>query len=201
VLDPAVASVKLTRVLIDGGSSLNLLFMSALRKMGLDITDMLTPSKAPFYGIVPGNSTTPFGSEILLVTFGIRENYMTEYIKFEVADFESSYHAILGRPALVKFMVVPHYVYLLLKMIEKSGVLTFRVDLKKSYDCDQEAIEYALTTRTCQILHQKYSQPRNNYPSQSWRSRQRRRSPSYRPPGTSHSRQVNYRRATRPRQP
>jgi hypothetical protein len=38
----------------------------------------------------------------------MRENYRTEFIKFEVANFESSYHAILGRPALAKFMVVPH---------------------------------------------------------------------------------------------
>jgi hypothetical protein len=38
-------------------------------------------------------------------------------------------------------MVVPHYVYLLLKMLGKTGVLMFRGDLKKSCDCDQEAIE------------------------------------------------------------
>jgi hypothetical protein len=64
-----------------------------------------------------------------------------EYIKFKVADFESSYHAILGRPALAKFMAVPHYVCLLLKMPGKTGVLTFCSDLKKLYDCDQKAIE------------------------------------------------------------
>jgi hypothetical protein len=77
----------------------------------------------------------------------MKENYRTEYIKFEVADFNLSYHAILGRSALAKFMVVPHYVYLLLKMLGKTGVLTLRGDLKKSYDCDQEAIDYATTSR------------------------------------------------------
>jgi hypothetical protein len=65
------------------------------------------PSKAPFYGIVPGNAATPLGSVVLPVTFGMKDNYHTEFIKFEVADFDSSYHAILGRPALAKFMVVP----------------------------------------------------------------------------------------------
>jgi hypothetical protein len=84
---------------------------------------------------------------VLPVTFGTRKNYCTEFIKFEVASFESSYHAILGRPALTKFMAVPHYVYLLLKMPGLSGVLTLRGDLKKSYDCNQEAIQYASTTR------------------------------------------------------
>jgi hypothetical protein len=64
-----------------------------------------------------------------------------------VADFESSYHAILGRPALAKFMAMPHYAYLLLKMLGKTGVLTFPGNLKKSYICDQEVIEYAVTSR------------------------------------------------------
>ena len=105
---------------------LNLIFMSTITKMGLDISDKLKPSKAPFYGILPGNASFPVGTVVLPVTFGTPDNYRTELIKFEVADFKSSYHAILGRPALAKFMAIPHYVYLLLKMLGKIGVLTFR---------------------------------------------------------------------------
>ena len=82
----------------------------------------------------------------LPVTFGTEQNFRTEYIKFEVADFESSYHAILERPALAKFMAVPHYVYLLLKMPGNSGVLSLRGDLLKSFECDKEAIDHAATT-------------------------------------------------------
>jgi hypothetical protein len=92
VLDSVVVEVKLTRVLIDGGSGLNLIFASTLRKMGLDLTDMLVPSKSPVYGIVPSNVAHPLGTVVLPVTFGMRENYCTEFIKFEVANFESSYH-------------------------------------------------------------------------------------------------------------
>jgi hypothetical protein len=74
---------------------------------------------------------------VLPVTFGeTRENYRTEYIKFEVADFETSNHAILGRPAIAKFMVVPHYTYLVLKMPSPAGVLSLQGDLKISFDCD-----------------------------------------------------------------
>jgi hypothetical protein len=80
--------------------------------MKLDITHMLTKSTSPFYSIVPGNAAIPLGLVVLPVTFGeTRENYRTEYIKLEVADFETSYHAILGRPAIAKFMAVPHYTY------------------------------------------------------------------------------------------
>jgi hypothetical protein len=38
---------------------------------------------------------------VLPVTFEeTRDNYHAEYVKFDVADFETSYHAILGRPAI-----------------------------------------------------------------------------------------------------
>jgi hypothetical protein len=61
IQDPVVAGLQLTRVLIDGESDLNLLFASILNKMGLDISKMLTPSRAPFNGIVPSNAATPLG--------------------------------------------------------------------------------------------------------------------------------------------
>jgi hypothetical protein len=114
--------------------------------MGLDITHMLTKGSSPFYGIVPGNAAIPLGSVVLPVTFGeSRDNYHTEYVKFEVADFETSYHAILGRPAIAKFMPVPHYTYLVLKMPSPVGVLSLQGDLKILHDCDTEAVEIAST--------------------------------------------------------
>jgi hypothetical protein len=99
--------------------------------MKLDITHMLTKSTSPFYSIVPGNAAIPLGSVVLPVTFReTRENYRTEYIKFEVADFKTSYHAILGRPAITKLMGVPHYTYLVLKMPSHVGALSLQGDLK-----------------------------------------------------------------------
>jgi hypothetical protein len=137
VLKPVVAGSKLNKVLIDGGSRLNVLFTKTLKKMNLNITHMLTKSNTPFYGIVPGNAAIPLGPVVLLFTFGeSRDNYRTEYIKFEVVDFETSYHAILGRPAITKFMAVPHYTYLVLKMPSPAGVLSLQGDLKISHDCD-----------------------------------------------------------------
>jgi hypothetical protein len=127
VLKLVVAGSRLNKVLIDGGSGLNVLFTKTLKKMKLDITHMLTKSTSPFYNIVPGNAAIPLGSVVLPVTFGeTRENYRTEYIKFEVADFETSNHAILGRPAIAKFMAVPHYTYLVLKMPSPAGVLSLQ---------------------------------------------------------------------------
>jgi hypothetical protein len=58
----------------------------------------------------------PLGQITLPVMFGTPINYRTEFIQFKVADFETSYHVIPRRPALAKFMAIPHYPYLLLKM-------------------------------------------------------------------------------------
>jgi hypothetical protein len=59
VLKPVVTGSKLNKVLIDGGSGLNVLFTKTLKKMKLDITHVLTKSTSPFYGIVLGNAAIP----------------------------------------------------------------------------------------------------------------------------------------------
>jgi hypothetical protein len=119
---------------------------------------MLTKSTSPFYGIVPGNAAIPLGSVVLPVTFGeTRENYHTEYIKFEVADFETSYHAILGRPTIAKFMAIPHYTYLVLKIPSPAGVLSLQGDIKIFFDCDTEAVELATTNQVPNAMMEIYA--------------------------------------------
>jgi hypothetical protein len=162
-----VAGSKLNKVLIDGGSGLNVLFTKTLKKMKLDITHMLTKSTSPFYGIVPGNAAIPLGSVVLLVTFQeTRDNYRTEYVKFEVADFKTSYHAILGRPAIAKFMVVPNYTYLVLKMPSPAGVLALQGDLKISLGCDTEAVELAATNQVPKAMMEIYAASKKLAPSE-----------------------------------
>jgi hypothetical protein len=167
ILKPVVAGSRLNKVLIDGGSGLNILFTKTLKKMKLDITHMLTKSISPFYGIIPGNAAIPLGSVVLPVTFGeTRENYRTEYIKSEVADFETSYHAIFGRPAIAKFMAVPHYTYLVLKMRSPVGVLSLQGNLKISFDCDIEAVKLAATNQVPNAMMEIYAASKKLAPSE-----------------------------------
>jgi hypothetical protein len=167
VLKPVVAGFRLNKVLIDGGSGLNVLFTKTLKKMKLDITHMLTKSTSPFYCIVPENVAIPLGSVVLPVTFGeTRENYRTEYIKFEVTDFETSYHAILGRPAITNFMAVPHYTYLVLKMSSPASVLSLQGDLKISFDRDTEAVELAATNKVPNAMMEIYASSKKLAPSE-----------------------------------
>src|SRR5438128_2806505 len=142
VLDPIVRIVRLNRVLIDGSSGLNILFAKTLDDMKIPRSE-LKRSRAPFHGVIPGTSAIPLGHIRLPVTLGSRENFRTDNISFEVADFEAAYHTILGRPALAKFMAVPHYTYMMMKLPGPNGIISLRGDVRRSYSYDQESCTLA----------------------------------------------------------
>ena len=66
------------------------------------------------------------------ILFGDKDHFRRESVWFEVVDLESPYHALLGRPTLAKFMAVPHYAYLKMKMPSSRGILTIAGDYRKS---------------------------------------------------------------------
>jgi hypothetical protein len=79
--------------------------------------DQLRPSTTPFHGVAPGKRVQPLGQIDLPVWFGMPDNFREEMLTFEVVGFRGAYHAILGRPCYTKFMVVPNYTYLKMKML------------------------------------------------------------------------------------
>jgi hypothetical protein len=81
-------------------------------------------------------------------------------------NFETSYHAILGRPAIAKFMAVPHYTYLVLKMPSPAGVLSLQGALKISFDCDTEAVELAATNQVPNAMMEIYDASNKLAPSE-----------------------------------
>jgi hypothetical protein len=117
------------KVLVDGGSSINVTFPRTLLALGVTLKD-LTESDTPFFGIVPTEGEYPLEHIYMPVTFGTPENYITEFLRFEVARFDRGYNAIIGRPGLAKFMVIPHYSYLILKMPGPQGIITMRADFQ-----------------------------------------------------------------------
>jgi hypothetical protein len=130
----------LPKTLIDRGSSLNIIFTETLRKMEFDFSNM-TACDEPFYGVVPGKAAYPIGRVCLPVTFGTEENFRTEYLMFEVADFRYSYHAIFGRPMLAKLMPIPHHTYLIMKMPAPNRIFSVLGDIMVSYNCESATIE------------------------------------------------------------
>ena len=64
VLDPIIDAYHFTRVLMDGGSSLNLIYQDTVRKMGIDPTK-ISRNNTTFKGVMPGLEAHCTGSLLL----------------------------------------------------------------------------------------------------------------------------------------
>jgi hypothetical protein len=122
------------KVLVDGGSSINVTFPRTLQALGVAIED-LTELDTPFFDIMPIEGEYPLGHIYLSVTFGTPENYRTEFLRYEVARFDCGYNTIIGRPGLAKFMAIPHYPYMILKMLGPQGIITVCADFHGVAEC------------------------------------------------------------------
>jgi hypothetical protein len=142
VVDPIIGNARLTKVLMDRGSSLDVIYAETLGLLGVDLST-IRASAAPFHGIVPGKRVLPLGQLDLPVCFGTPSNCRKETLTFEVVGFRGTYHAVLGRPCYAKFMVVPNYTYLKLKMSGPNGIITVGSTYRHAYECDVECVEYA----------------------------------------------------------
>ena len=123
VLDPIINRYHLTRVLLDSGRSLNLIYQDTIRKMGID-SSRISQNSATFNGVIPGIEAHCWGSPVLEVTFGSPDNFRSEDLLFNIAPFSSGYHALLGRTAFPCFNAIPNYACLKLKMPGPRGVIT-----------------------------------------------------------------------------
>jgi hypothetical protein len=127
-------------MLLDSGSSINILFHDSLPALQLTQAQ-LKPYEAKFSGVQPGQSSIPLGQITLPVQFGTLDHFRTEFVNFVVADFDGTYHTILGRPSLTKFMAVLHYSYLVFKMPTEKVVLTVRGNVYTTYTCEEESFK------------------------------------------------------------
>jgi hypothetical protein len=82
----------------------------------------------------------PLGQLDLPICFGTPSNFRKKTLTFEAVGFRGTYHAVLGRPYYAKFMAVPNYTYLKLKMPGPNGVITIGSTYRHAYECD---VEYA----------------------------------------------------------
>jgi hypothetical protein len=63
------------------------------------------------------------------------------------------YHVILGRPTYVKFMVVPNYTYLKLKIPGPKGVVTVGTTYQRAFECDAKCFQFAEALIPSKRLH------------------------------------------------
>jgi hypothetical protein len=105
---------QLTKALMDGGNVLNLMCLDTFEALGLT-RDQLQSSPHPF---------------------GDLSNYHRETLMFEVVNFSGAYHVILGWLCYVKFIAIPSYTYLKLKIPGPVGVITVEAKTQRALDCE-----------------------------------------------------------------
>ena len=127
VCTPTINNIAVSKTLIDGGAGLNVISIDTFEKLQVPY-EKLMPTR-PFSGVTEG-TTTPLGQVKPQVTFGTQENYRTELIDFDVAHIGLPYNAILGYPALAKFMMVTHHAYNIVKLPGSGGTITVRGQIK-----------------------------------------------------------------------
>jgi hypothetical protein len=142
VVHPVIGNARFSKVLMDTCSNLNILYAHTLWLMGIGL-DQLWPSTMPFNGVALGKRVQPLGQFYLPVWFGTPDNFHKETLTFEVVGFRGAYHAILGRSCYAKFMAVPNYMYLKMKMPGPNDVITVGSSIEHAFDCDVECMEHA----------------------------------------------------------
>jgi hypothetical protein len=110
--------------------------------MGLSLVE-LTPVHDTFHGIIPGQLSTPIRCIDLEESCGTWDNKRRKMLMFEVVSFDIGYNCILGRPFLLKFMVVIHTAYATIKMSGLKGVITIKSDQRDALTCENAALMHA----------------------------------------------------------
>jgi hypothetical protein len=172
IVDPVIGDVRLTKVLMDGGSSLNIIYAETLGLLRVDLSSVRAGA-APFHGIIPRKRVQPLGRLDLPVCFGTPSNFRRETLTFEVVGIQGTYHAVLGRPCYAKFMAVPNYTYLKLKMPGPNGVITVGPTYRHAYECDVPRTD-TRTNATCSAWSTPRPSPNPRPSSPTWRASLRR---------------------------
>ncbi|KAK1663306.1 hypothetical protein QYE76_051465 [Lolium multiflorum] len=88
VVEAQIGGFKMSKVFMDGGSGLNLIFLDTIQSMGITMR-MLEDSDTRFHGILPTSPAHSLGKAYLNVVFGKPDNFRKEKIEFEVVNWES----------------------------------------------------------------------------------------------------------------
>ncbi|XP_056683052.1 uncharacterized protein [Spinacia oleracea] len=135
VISLPIGNALIKRILVDNGSSANVLFLEALQEMGLEEKNIVRRSTV-LVGF-SGEALRTVG-EISLPTYAEGVNMMT---KFNVVDCPSAYNVILGRPWIHKMKAVPSTYHQSIKFPTKWGVMEIKGQQRDAKKCYETALK------------------------------------------------------------
>ncbi|KAJ4800173.1 Pol-polyprotein [Rhynchospora pubera] len=129
---------RVKRILVDTGSSADVLYFDALRQLNL-ASYPLTPMDTPLVGFA-GDTVIPLGTIDLEVEFGEPPNSVVSRVKFIVVNAPSAYNVILGRKSLNDVGAIASTKHLMIKFPTRLGVGVVKGDQQKARECYQAAV-------------------------------------------------------------
>ena len=126
VIDANIDGWAVSKILVNGGSSTDIIFTSTIDAMKID-HKILGRVEHPLYGF-GGEKIHSIGRIVLQVSFGTVSNARTEQIAFDVVDMYYPYNALFGRRTLNAFEAIISYSYLCMKMPAINRVITVHGD-------------------------------------------------------------------------
>ena len=133
VIRAVVANKTIHRVLVDNGSSTDIIFASAFNKMGIG-RERLEPVSTHLRGF-SGEKVLPLGSIQLVLTLGDPTCQATTTVKFLVVDAPFAYNMLLSRPSLNAIKAIPSAYHMMIKFPTVSGVGMVRGDQHVVREC------------------------------------------------------------------
>ena len=139
VIRAVVANKTIHRVLVDNGSSADIIFASAFDKMGIG-REKLEPVSTHIRGF-SGEKVLPLGSIQLVLTLGDPPCQATTAVKFLVVDAPFAYNILLGRPSLNAIKAIPSAYHMMIKFSTTSGVGMVRGDQRVARECYSASVK------------------------------------------------------------
>jgi hypothetical protein len=133
VVTLTVANHGIHQILVDNGSSADILYWPAFQHMGID-RDMIKLFGSPLVGF-GGKVVYPIGIIPLPVIAGTAPKLSTVMVDFLVINQPSAYNAIMGRPVLNKLRAETLTYHLIMKFPTEEGVGVVRGDQLAARRC------------------------------------------------------------------